>query len=75
MAGHDDEVELPLPVDRGEVAEDPLDVGAGARLIEHRVGGVEPAQPAAVATPGLAQQVAGAAADIEHRRADITSGK
>ena len=27
VAGHDDEVELVAPVERGQIAEDPLDVG------------------------------------------------
>src|SRR5205085_10542025 len=35
MTGHDDQVELPLPADRREVAEDPLDVRPRTRLVEH----------------------------------------
>ena len=45
VAGHHDQVERSIPGDRGNVTEDPLDVRARPGHIEHRVGGVEPAQP------------------------------
>jgi hypothetical protein len=52
VAGHDRQVELAVPGGRGGVGQDPLDVAAGARLVEHGGVGVEPAQPARV--PGVA---------------------
>ena len=52
----------------GEVTEDPLDVRTCPGPVEHGVGGVEPAEPPGVTRlPGLAQQLARSAADIEHR--------
>ena len=67
MAGHHDQVELPIPGDRGEVAEDPLDVRARTRLVEHRGSGVESTQPSCVtALTGLVQQRTRPATNIEH---------
>lgn len=68
VAGHGDEVELVGPVDGGQVAVDPVDVGALAGLVEHGAGGVEPAEASAVAgVVGQVQQLTGAATDVEHR--------
>ena len=67
MAGHDNEVELPGPIDRSEVAVDPLHVGPLLRHLQHRLGGIEPAQPSCVpGFPRQAQQLARPASDIEH---------
>ena len=66
VAGHHDEVELLGPVDGGEVAVDPLDVGAPSGLLEHGVGRVEAGEASGVAgLAGQVEQLAGAAADIE----------
>ena len=67
MTGHHDKVELVVPIGRGEVTENPLDVRAPAGLVEHRLGRVEPAQPPGM--PGLprpVQQRTGPAADVEY---------
>ena len=67
MAGHDDELELILPVDRCEIAKHPLDVSPPARLRQHAGCRIEPAQPSRVTElPCLVQHRAGSAADIEH---------
>ena len=67
MTGHDHEVERPAPLDRGKVAEDPLHVRPLASLFQHRLGWIESTQPPRVSFfPRQAQQLAGAAADIEH---------
>lgn len=67
VTGHDDEVEPVAPVERGQIAQDPLDVGLLLPgQVEHGGGGVEAAESSGVA--GLAggmQELAGAAADVE----------
>lgn len=68
MAGHHDQVELLIPIDRDKVTEDPLDVRARARLVKHGLSGVEPAKLPGM--PGLSspmQQRTRPAADIAHR--------
>ena len=66
VPGHHDEIELVGPRRRLERAEVPLDVGAHAGLVQHRVGRIQPAEPATV--PCLsrqAKQFAGPAPDVE----------
>jgi hypothetical protein len=68
MARDDDEVELLIPIDGGEIAQDPFNVRSRTRLVEHRLGGVEPAQsPVVTGLPGSAQQLTRPAPDIQHR--------
>ena len=55
VAGHDYQVKLARPGGRREVAADPLDVRAPARLRQHAGCGIQPAEPAGVA--GLAGPV------------------
>src|SRR5271154_4874059 len=67
MASHHDQVEFSIETDRSEVAEDPFDVRALARLLEHPGCRIESAQSSRVT--GLAsamQHGARAAADIKH---------
>lgn len=67
VTGHDDEVELLVAVDGGQVAKGPVDVGLlPPGQVEHGGGGVEAAESSVVA--GLAggmQELAGAATDVE----------
>ena len=68
MARHHGQVELLVPGDRRQIAEDPVDVRALPRDVEHPPAGVESDQPSGVS--GLTrppQQRSGAAPDIEYR--------
>ena len=67
VTGHHDEVELPAPIDRGQVARHPLYVRPLPRLPEHRLRGIEPAESSAVpGFPRHTQQLARAATHVEH---------
>ncbi len=68
MTGHDAEIELLLPAARGSRTADPLDLRVLTCPLQHRLCGVDPAQPSGVpGLPGQVQQLTRPAADIEHR--------
>jgi hypothetical protein len=67
MPGHHNQIELSLRPDRGKVTEDPLDVRALTRLLEHSGRGIKSTQPSRMTgLPGTMQQRTGPAADIKH---------
>jgi hypothetical protein len=69
MARHDDEVVRLVRSVRVKVAEDPIDVVASTRHVEHRVRGVEAREaPRVAAFAREAQVLAGAAAHVEYAR-------
>lgn len=67
LAGHDDQVELPVERDGRQIPEDPRCVRPCSRHVEHPRRGIKPDQPPGVTrVAGHVQEGARPAADVEH---------